>query len=131
MSHHNNSSLNLVRQHGLDWATFNFNYHHPCESTDAASRMLSGAILACYEDAIGCMDYQTSKWLSISLNCPTEEVLMNETRTERFYIEIGKNKIEGVETANQMSIGAFVLVAGSLRQDNKSCASLSVAGLKK
>jgi hypothetical protein len=56
MSHHNNSVLNLIRQHGLDWATFNFNYHHPCESTEAASRMVSGAILACYEDATSLLD---------------------------------------------------------------------------
>jgi hypothetical protein len=36
----------------MDWAVFNFNYHHPCESADAASHMLKGAILACYNDAV-------------------------------------------------------------------------------
>jgi hypothetical protein len=44
--------LNLSRHYGIDWATFNFNYHHACESADAASRMLSGAIMQCYKDAI-------------------------------------------------------------------------------
>jgi hypothetical protein len=51
MAYKDNAILNLVRYHGLESAVFNFNYHHACDSAEAAARLLPGAIQACYDDA--------------------------------------------------------------------------------